>query len=411
MNYFTTKLSVMNRLPYASLILAALWLSLGSGLLAADGSIMYSMDELQFKAQGPKVKVDLVEGKFDQALKLTFEDGAKAAYAVAKSGGTPAWDEADGFSFWLRGDGSDRVGGLEFVWNGDFGVRYAYAFPLKNTEWHKVTVAWRDLTPELAKPSNKPLDVKSGNAPSKLGPLWLGKWWYWRDYGAHSYTVDEFRLEPKLDYPKDDQPEGDPLARIKAKLKAGKPIKIVTMGDSLTDTAHWANRKTNWPKMLAAELERKHGSMVTLVNPAIGGTELQQNVVLIPSWAGKHADADLVTFFFGGNDWNSGMRGEQFEAVCRNAIRRIRRAADGAADVIVMGTAPGAQRWKTYDELSEAARRAANRDNAAFADVQAAFHQAGKDDPAKLFVHDKDHLSEAGHQVVRDAVLKLLERE
>ena len=36
-----------------------------------------------------------------------------------------------------------------------------------------------------------------GNAPSKISALWVGKWWYWRDYPAHSFAIDDIRLDPR----------------------------------------------------------------------------------------------------------------------------------------------------------------------------------------------------------------------
>ena len=90
---------------------------------------------------------------------------------------------------------------------------------------------------------------------------------------------------------------------MQAKLKAGKPITMVTMGDSLTDVRHWANRQSNWPAFVAAQLKKEFGSEVTIVNPAIGGTELKQNLVLIPRWLATTPQPDLVTICFGHNDW------------------------------------------------------------------------------------------------------------
>ena len=56
------------------------------------------------------------------------------------------------------------------------------------------------------------------------------------------------------------------------------------MGDSLTDTRHWANREADWPALLKEQLKAKYNSEVTIVNPAIGGTQLRQNLVLMPRW-------------------------------------------------------------------------------------------------------------------------------
>jgi len=141
---------------------------------------------------------------------------------------------------------------------------------------------------------------------------------------------------------------------VQAKLKAGQPITIVTMGDSLTDFAHWANREVNWPTLLQTQLKEKYNSQVNIVNPAIGGTELRQNLIMLPRWTSKHPAPDLVTVFFGFNDWSSGMRGESFYAAQKDAIDRIRRATGGKADVLILTSAPTLENGTTFAELAEA---------------------------------------------------------
>src|SRR6185503_4713764 len=119
-------------------------------------------------------------------------------------------------------------------------------------------------------------------APSKLNPLRFGQWWDRRDDAAHSYVIDEMRLEPKIAADTNLYlPKGNPLERVQAKVKAGKPVTIVTMGDSLTDYNHWANKPVNWPTILKQKLKEK-GVEATIVNPAIGGTQLRQGLIHIP---------------------------------------------------------------------------------------------------------------------------------
>ena len=174
----------------------------------------------------------------------------------------------------MKGDGSDHLGGIELIWNGDYATRYAYSFPIDSTEWKQVFVPWRDLIPELSK-TTQVLDAKTGNAPSKLGPIAFGKWWCWKDYAAHSYTIDEIRLEPVIALDtKEYRPAGLPLARVLAKLKAGKPITILTMGDSLTDANHWTNKDVNWPLLFKANVKAKYGSDLTSCPPLENGAAL-----------------------------------------------------------------------------------------------------------------------------------------
>jgi lysophospholipase L1-like esterase len=338
----------------------------------------------------------------------------RAGRPVAPVGGNPElrgaadWDRAAGFSYWVKGDGSKHAGGLQFIWNDDYAARYDFMFPIDGGGWRKVAVAWRDLVPVL--PGAKFLDPSSGSAPSRLSALWFGKWWYWRDYAAHSYAIDELRLEPSI--PPDPDPEapaGAPLGRVLARLKAGKPVTIVTMGDSLTDFNHWANKPVNWPTLLVRGIREKYKVDAKVVNPAIGGTQMRQGLVLIPRWLAEAPEPDLVTVAYGYNDWDAGMRGEAFRATAAEAIDRVRRATRGKADVLLLTTTPAFDRWTAMGELAEAARAAARQRKAGLADTEKAFHAVAPERREPLFCRDKVHLGPAGHEAVAATVLAAIE--
>ena len=376
------------------------WLLAGS-----PDDVISTMDEPVFRPVPGKAAVEAVPGKVGGALRFRFEPDARGAFAIGNIRGTPEWDKAAGFSFWVKGEGTDGFGGLEFIFDEDYAVRYDVAFPVKGTEWTKVVIAWDDLIPVLPGPKARPLGGPSGNSPSMLAGPWVGKWWYWGDYPALTFFLDDIRLESKIvrdAVPA--PPDGTPLARTLSKLKAGRPITIVTMGDSLTDTRHRANRKVVWPSLLKDRLKSRYGSQVTIVNPAIGGTQLRQNLVLMLRWLDRTPKPDLVTVFFGGNDWDAGMRRGEFQRACVDAIDRIRRATGGSSDVLLITTNPAVARWTEGRELAEACRAAAADRRAGLADTDRAFHEAGKDDPARLFVDDRVHLSLEGHGLVADVV-------
>jgi lysophospholipase L1-like esterase len=253
----------------------------------------------------------------------------------------------------------------------------------------------------------------NGYRPSRLGNFWFGKFYYWKDYPAHSFAVDQIALEAKIP-PVDPailNMKQDGLSRLRAKLQRKDSVTVVTMGDSLTDERHWANRETLWAKLLVESLKSKNGSEVTLVNPAIGGTTLSQNVVLIPRWSAS--SPDLVTIWFGGNDWDTGVRGERFAQYLRLAIDRVRAATGGKADILVMTTNPTHDRWDTYKELEEAARAVAKEKGVAVADVAGALRMAGKTPDealkAELWAWDTVHLGKRGHQLARDVIIAAIE--
>ena len=351
--------------------------------------------------------VEVVAGKFGKACKFTFIPEARGGFFTAPVRATPAWDKAAGISFWVKGDGSDSWGGLEMIDGSNYDQRYAYCFPLDSTERKKIVVPWRDLIPEL--PAGAPVDPQRGYAPSKFGNLWFGRWFYWRDYPAHSFTIDQVALEEVIpETPLPAPPAAPGLPKLLAKLKAKQPVTIVTMGDSLSDKRHWANRETLWSELLVKGLQEKYGGEVKLVNPAIGGTLLSQNLVLMPRWLREAPKPDLVTVWFGFNDWDSGMRRDRWEETLRLAVDRIRRMTGGEAEILLLTTCPAITRWDEMEELAEGVRAIAKEKNAGLADVSAAFHAAGKDPTARapLFAWDRVHLGKAGHSLAAQTVFE-----
>jgi lysophospholipase L1-like esterase len=357
----------------------------------------------------PIGSVESIDGERGKAVRFSFKSGMKPAFMTASVSATADWDRAEGFSFFVKGDGSTNWAGLELIDRNDFALRYAFCFPLDSTEWRKVGVRWGDLTPELAGPL---VDVRHGYAPSGFGNFWFGKWFYWPDAAAYTLAIDEVVLENKLpDNGKRAFTPRPPLAQVRAMLKAHQPISLVTMGDSLSDRRHWANRETLWSDLLVKEIGQRCGSAARLVNPAIGGTTLSQNIVLIPIWARDLPRPDLVTIWFGFNDWDSGVRGPRFKEYLGLAVDRIRNQTHGSADILLLTTCPSFSRWETMREMEQAAREVAQEKGTGLADLASEFRRAGSPEEAAkadYWARDKTHLGSKGHQIVAHAVLQAL---
>lgn len=182
------------------------------------------------------------------------------------------------------------------------------------------------------------------------------------------------------------------------------------MGDSLSDKRHWANRDVLWSEVLADRLKEEYGGDVQLINPAIGGTQLTQNLVLMPRWLEQTPKPDLVTVWFGYNDWSSGMRRQRWPEILRFAVDRIRRLTQGQSEIILITTCPAMGRWDTMEELAEGVRVVQAEKKTGLADVAAAFHREGADPSARetLFCRDKTHLGPAGHQLAAKTVLEAI---
>lgn len=380
-----------------------------------DGTVILDMDSVRHtpaelsQDKTPTGTVELVEGKVGSACQFTFVEGARSGFFTAGVRASEAWNEAEGISFWVKGDGSQSWGGLELIDTSDFRFRYGYCFPIDATDWRKIAVPWCDLIPEH--PAADLVDPQTGYAPSRFGNLWFGKWWYWKDYPAQSFAVDHIALEPSIPVDTTDHtPAQAGTPRLFAKLNAGEPVTIVTMGDSLSAAEHWANRDVLWSRVLADRLQTRFGSQVTVVNAAIGGTPLNTNLVLMPRWLKDTPQPDLVTVWFGFNDWDLGMRRDQFTRMLGFAVDRIRRMTSGQSEVLLMTTCPAMARWDTMGELAEAVRDVALEKRTGLADISAAFHEAGQEeaDRTALFCTDGTHLGEAGHGLAADTVLQAI---
>ncbi|MGA2257902.1 MAG: SGNH/GDSL hydrolase family protein [Thermoguttaceae bacterium] len=360
--------------------------------------------------KAPAGTVDLIDGQFGKACKFSFIESTGPQMFIAWVNPTEDLDQYEGFSFWVKGDGSKTCGGLEFIDADNFALRYGYCFPIESTKWVKVNVAWSDLIPELSGPL---VNAKGGFAPNRFRNLWVGKWFYWREWPACSFTIERMVLEKKV--PRDTadyRPKQPGTARVLAKLKAKQPITIVTMGDSLSDKRHWANREKLWSEILVKRLKDVYGSEVTLVNPAIGGTTLSQNAILIPRWLQETPSPDLVVIWFGGNDWDTGVRRPRYKQYLRTAIDQLRRLTKGQSDILVMTTCPGFGAWETTAELSQAAYTVAKERNTGFVDAAGAFHKAGSREEAlkrQYWAWDNVHLGAGGHDLIADAVFRGLQ--
>ena len=410
----------------ATLLAVAILGSAGQLAIAGDeptGPVLFGKDEVaRWKTddKNPAGKLEIVDGKFGKAVKFSFDksDGARFFTGYTK---TPAEaDDCAGVSFWVKGDGSDNFGCLHLI-DSTYAKRYDFAFPVKNTEWTKITVPWCDFMPVIAGPV---IDPKTGFKPSGVEAYFFGKFHYWPDRPAHSFTMDTLALEKTIDVDKTDYtPKGDPLERLRAKLKDKKPITIVTMGDSLTDKKHNSNSPATvktWAEQLADKIKAKYGSEVKYVNPSLGGRTLGACSVLIPTWLKDAPQPDLVTVFFGGNDYDTFTAQKTSDADMTTYfngwqaqnVDRIRRLTKGSPDIILMTTAPGFKRWDTYKPLIEATKAAAKDKKTALADIDAAFHAAGDAETLvkdKYWHWDNVHMGPKGHELICDAMMKVIE--
>ena len=135
--------------------------------LAEEPGVIASMDAPRFQSPKEKGRSEIVEGKVGKATRFQLDNASSTTFFTSNIHGTADWDRAAGFSFWVKGNGSRGLGGLEFIYDDDYAVRYDLAFPFVANEWTKVSVAWQDLIPVLPGPRSKPLGRPAATNPRR----------------------------------------------------------------------------------------------------------------------------------------------------------------------------------------------------------------------------------------------------
>jgi hypothetical protein len=76
---------------------------------AQEAGVSASMDEMRFAPPKEKGSASLVDGRVGKAVRFRFEADSPSAFFTSNIHGKPEWDHALGFSFWVRGNGSDKA--------------------------------------------------------------------------------------------------------------------------------------------------------------------------------------------------------------------------------------------------------------------------------------------------------------
>ncbi len=126
------------------------------------------------------------------------------------------WNSYDGFVFWVKGDGSKHFGCMR-IQAGSWNKAWLGNFPLKDTNWHEVKLAWRDLVPASA--WTPELGAAEGFKPGDLDLIAFGKSWNFNPKHQRpklAFSIDNLRLVKGI------QPD-----RARAKIEEFPPVATV----------------------------------------------------------------------------------------------------------------------------------------------------------------------------------------
>lgn len=318
-----------------------------------------------------------------------------------------------GVSFWVKGDGSAQFGtvvlcGQHPQW---FPFKYATSFPLKDKEWHRVVVPWRDWIPE---DPVFPVGQPGGAAPSNFEYVRVGNRWRITHNNAQippfSFSLDQLQLETQVPAAKATPPL-PAFEKVRAKLAARQPVRIVCMGDSITAGTMLPHPdQERYAQVLERLLRERLGyDGVTVESRAVGGA--QGNDLRL--WVQRDfegAPPDLATVMYGYNDKTWAYSSTYYAYVLGDYVDRIARQTDGSTAVLLLTPIPGrGARFVMMDDYAEAARALAAARGLQLCDVNKVFKALGRDGLNAYFA-DQAHPNAGGHVLLAEQLADMLAR-
>jgi lysophospholipase L1-like esterase len=195
------------------------------------------------------------------------------------------------------------------------------------------------------------------------------------------------------------------LPKTLEKLRAGKPVKVIAYGDSITAGGEASSVDLQYAPLWINEVLRPRfpKSEITFENDATGGDTTANGVARLEQKVLSRSP-DLMLIAFGMNDNNlAGVGGvplAQFQANLRSMVSAIRQRT--GAEVILLSTFPPHPDWHfnshQMQSYAEATKTVAEEVKAPYADVFGVWERALKrKDPSSLLGNNINHPNDFGH--------------
>ncbi|GAT32246.1 lysophospholiPASe L1 [Terrimicrobium sacchariphilum] len=202
------------------------------------------------------------------------------------------------------------------------------------------------------------------------------------------------------------------LPKLQEKLKAGKPVSLAILGDSISAGSD-AFREPPYFTRLADMLGHKTGSTVSVTNHSKGGESTPYGVAQAASVAAEKPD--LVIIGFGMNDGSASLKAEDFSQNIHSIISTIRRDSPETEFVIINGMTPNPDWNLSNPEIRETYPKALQRlkgKGVAVCDVRTTWtFLVDRKGFWSLTGNGVNHPNDFGHKLYADALLSCISGE
>lgn len=314
----------------------------------------------------------------------------KAASVTAWSVSTPfsvSSPGAEGISFEVKGDGSRYYASIflscgKFVHSG-----YEAVFLLSSTEWTKISIRFRDFV-ENHKPWSVAgrMDVQTLQInPANVSTIGFGRGNHFHKFypTESSFSIRNIQLEQHM-------PDNTiatytyGMENTLAKLKKKQPVKILLLGDSITDFG----KDESYAVYCGRKLKEKFGSDIVVENCGVGGHSVRGGEIVLPRSLRAMPDPDMVCIFYGANDCKavsdeSGFDERVFQLQVERLVDKVRQETNGKADILLINGVPrlNKERMQSTGEverISGAFRHVAAEKDTGFLDTMSVYRSLSK---------------------------------
>lgn len=304
----------------------------------------------------------------------------------------------NGIAFRIKGNGSTDYGTIALQLQSN---TFMWYFPLKNKNWVEYRVHFKDLS------------VYNGGAASILpGPgnitinaldkVRFGDRWTITHNNARrqkmTYEVSDIRLisnaKVRLETGKYKAASFDAL---KKKLRSGKKVSILCLGDSITAGSAVRNADKNRyasqvNHLLQNKYKKKNASCYSL---AVGGA----NSYDVSCWVYRDFEKipDLVSLMIGYNDRTNGLHKEAYRDLLELWIKRVAAKTKGKSAILLITPIPGRYgRYLSQDGYAQVVRETAKKYSLPCLDMNKIFKAIPQDQFDSYFA-DGAHPNVKGH--------------
>ncbi len=223
--------------------------------------------------------------------------------------------------------------------------------PGKDYEWKKGT---REiiLKPGTRIPFKNRADLHPApNSPHSYNGCRDGKSWMLFGEGRYFHDLQCVAAYPTKEEWKGPRPFPAPVTQLgksRAKLKAAAPVKLVTLGDSISTGANASGSagappmQPGYPDLVARGLKTRFGAIVTAKNLSVGGMDSAWGLKQVPAVLAE--TPDIVILAFGMNDASGRRKPQDFADIIRQTVEQI-HAARPDCDVILVSPMTANSEW------------------------------------------------------------------